>query len=349
MATRLYRLTQDGSKRLALSWGTNYSNFTVRLDGQVVGIVPNKAALQAGQGIQLGPDSQLYVYLERNQIHVSYNGRTVSGSPGDPQYKLNQAVGVLVWVCISTIAFGFLSGSGSSYAPRNNLTLGIALGSGILYGVLAFFVRSRSKIALWIAVGFYALDTLGVVFLLFGRSGGLYIVGLFVHILFLRLMWNGFAAIDALQAGNYNPSRSGDLQPLPGRFPSDINSASEIMVVPPTNQIVPPTTNWTPPSAPVYQTAQVDSGINFASESKPSAEQLLRQAVDIVKRGGDRQQARSLVNEALKIESRNADGWYLIGYLADTKAERKAALERTLALNPNHQRAQQEFAKLTNG
>ncbi len=80
-----------------------------------------------------------------------------------------------------------------------------------------------------------------------------------------------------------------------------------------------------------------------------TADQLLKQAVEIVKSGGDRRQAKSLVNEALKIESGNADGWYLSGYLADTKAERKAALDRTLMLNPNHKRAQQEFARLANG
>jgi hypothetical protein len=350
MATKLYQLTKGDSKRLALRWGMGYSNLTVRLDGQVIGTIPNKAALEAGQNIHLGTDSDLYIYLERSQLHVNYNGKPLPGSPGDPQYKLNQAVGVLIWVSISTILFAMVGGT-ASYSQTRTLSLWITIGIGVVYGLLAFFVRSRSKIALGIAVFFYGLDTLGVIFLLLGRSPGIYIVSFFVHLLFLRLMWRGFSAIDDLASGNYNMNRSGPgiLQPLPGRFPNDINSGAETMVIPSSAPIAPQPSAWMQPATPISEIMKTDAGTNLTPVTKSSADQLLRQAVDIVKSGGDRQQAKSLVNEALKIESHNADCWYLIGYLADTKAERKAALERTLALNPNHQRAQQEFARLTNG
>jgi hypothetical protein len=48
MPKQQYALEQGGPKRLEISWTGIWRNFTVRLDGQVVGTVENQKALRAG-------------------------------------------------------------------------------------------------------------------------------------------------------------------------------------------------------------------------------------------------------------------------------------------------------------
>src|SRR5258706_4959206 len=182
MTTRRYALSKGERRRLTLSWGIFYSNFTVRLDDQIIGTIPDQLSLNSGKGFQLEDGSQLFIYRESSQIKISRNGRPLPGSAADPQVKLNIAMGAIAFVCLASVFFGLVGGS--TYNPqKSSLTIGIMIGSASLYGVLAFFVRSRSKIALGIAVGLYGLDTLGIIILLLGRTPGSYIVALGEHIL----------------------------------------------------------------------------------------------------------------------------------------------------------------------
>jgi len=333
MATMRYALSKGEHKRLALSWGMSYSNFTVRLDGQVIATIPNRKALEAGVSIPLEDGSSLFVYREKGFVRISRNGRPLPGSIGDPQAKLNGAISAILFVGVLSIVVG-LAGLGGTNPQKT--TYWITLGSGVLYGAFIFFVRSRSKIALGIAFAVYALDTLGILFLVFSKSPGSYVIALGEHLLFLSFMWRGFGAIDELNTSNDTSTPSNSiLQPLPTRFPNSADSS-----LAPAPAVVAPS---------FLSRVSLDEDKPAAAPiSQSSANQLLKQAVDIVKSGGDKHQAKSLVNEALKVEPHNADGWYLIGYLADNAIERKAALQRTLALNPDHKRAQQEIARLTN-
>ena len=345
MPTQTYALSKGGAGRLTLSWEMFWSNFRVYLDGKLVGTIPDQESLVAGQMFQLAGGSQLYIQLGKTDLEVLYNNR-----PLFPAYvksverKLNLQMGILLFIGIVTILVGVIGGG--PFNPEKVAAYGwITAVLGIAYCILAIYVGRGSKIALGIAVGIYIIDTLAIfLFLAMSKLQVIYFIALAEHLVLLAVMSDGFRTIDELHGRNnyssYSPSDE-ELQPLP-KNPSLPSNYSKVTRVP-TDLVRQSATD-------LFQTVQPSSeNLTSSLSSELSVNQLLKQAIDIIKNNGDRQQAKFLVNEALKIERRNADGWYLIGYLADTKAEREAALERTLALNPNHLAAQQEFAKLKNG
>jgi hypothetical protein len=65
-------------------------------------------------------------------------------------------------------------------------------------------------------------------------------------------------------------------------------------------------------------------------------------------RDGHPQQARHLIQHVLAIDPRSEHGWLLMAYVAQSNEERRAALWQLLMLNPEHERIQQAYLKLTN-
>lgn len=72
---------------------------------------------------------------------------------------------------------------------------------------------------------------------------------------------------------------------------------------------------------------------------------MLRRAAKLIK-DGDRAGAMSIVEGVLSASKQNADAWYLYAYLSVDRASRIDALNRALAINPDHARAQQMMASL---
>jgi hypothetical protein len=79
--------------------------------------------------------------------------------------------------------------------------------------------------------------------------------------------------------------------------------------------------------------------------SSPDHQEKLRQAVEIA-RGGDRQEARRLVEEVLQDDEENARAWLLLARLTENVDEKRMALTTVLQLNPGNQRAQEMLDQL---
>ncbi len=63
-------------------------------------------------------------------------------------------------------------------------------------------------------------------------------------------------------------------------------------------------------------------------------------------RAGDMAQAQMLAADVVSQNPDDPNGWYLLSQLVDSDARRAAYLSKTLALAPDHPRAQAEFAAL---
>lgn len=74
--------------------------------------------------------------------------------------------------------------------------------------------------------------------------------------------------------------------------------------------------------------------------------QKLQQAIQLA-RSGDKQKAQYLLAQTLQEEPENAQAWYLLSLLVDSESKQTAYLQRVLALDPTHEKAQARLAELT--
>ena len=73
--------------------------------------------------------------------------------------------------------------------------------------------------------------------------------------------------------------------------------------------------------------------------------QKLQQAIQLA-RQGDKQKAQYLLTQTLQEEPENTQAWYLLSLLVDSEAKQAAYLQRVLALDPAHEKAQSRLSGL---
>jgi len=71
MPKNSFALEAGGPKRLQISWSGMWKNIQVTLDGQQLGTIPDKAALEQGAEFPLPEGSRLKVQLVRSGMAVS--------------------------------------------------------------------------------------------------------------------------------------------------------------------------------------------------------------------------------------------------------------------------------------
>src|SRR5512136_1169573 len=159
MPKREYALERGGDKSLEIFWEGNWKNTTVRLNGNLIGAIPNKAELGTGQIFQLPDGTALRVQLVNNELRVLRNDKPLPGSSSDPAAKLAQSFGIIYFIAGLNIVLGFIA---LIFQVGFLQTLGfgiISVAIGFMFLVLGFFTQRRSLIALIIALIIYSLDT----------------------------------------------------------------------------------------------------------------------------------------------------------------------------------------------
>jgi hypothetical protein len=203
MPKKQYALEKGGAKRLELSWGGMWRNFTVRLDGEVVGTIENQKALRAGQTFALADDSQIHVQLVTKvgstELQVTRDGQPLPGSAADPEQRVKTAYGILFFIAGLNIVLGLIG-----LIARSELlaSLGLGLGSvifGLFFLGAAFFVMRRSQIALILAIIVFALDAILGIVLAVGAGGSPAIGGLIARVILFIPLVNGVKAIKELR------------------------------------------------------------------------------------------------------------------------------------------------------
>lgn len=194
MPTLTYALEPNAPKRLEISWGWFWKNFTIRLDGQEVGRLAGQKELQQGQEFHLPDGSQLSVRLRGglfSELHVLRDGQPLPGSASDPGVRLRNAYLALYFIGGLNLLFGLLA---EIFQASFLLELGVGLYSmvlGVAFLGLGFLVMRRSFIALVIAFALLLVETLSR--LLVGFSPGL-----LLNVIFLVILWQGMDALRAM-------------------------------------------------------------------------------------------------------------------------------------------------------
>lgn len=200
MPTKKFALEKGGPERLEVEWRGNFKDFEVRLDGVLLGSFDNAKALKAGGSFSLEDGSTLEVKLATAlvpELHLTRNGAPVPGSAADPEQRVQAAAGMIFFISGVNTVLGLLAGAFNIYFLQS---MGLGLGSmiaGAVYGILGYFVRQRSMVALGLAVGLFLLDGL---YLVASRSGAGSTGGIVARVFFLVPMVMGFPALRTLQA-----------------------------------------------------------------------------------------------------------------------------------------------------
>jgi hypothetical protein len=162
---RHYTIESGGKRDLYLAWDAfTWKNFVVILDGKQISRMDNgAAALRDGREFRLPGGARLTIQIKRHflfkDLHVHINDEPIPNTPSDPDVKIRRAANALFFIAVFDVILGFLAAQSSSPSLT---TLGFGwttVAIGMVLFSLALLVRKGSLIALFLAIGFYLLDT----------------------------------------------------------------------------------------------------------------------------------------------------------------------------------------------
>ncbi len=197
-----YAFEAGGEERLTLSWNSDWRDFTVSLDGNPVGVVPNQKALRNGYEMSLPDGSTLkiklvIIYLEE-KLQILRNGQPLPDSESDPNYRLRRACRAIYLIAAYVGLMGVVTFSSFPEFARNFNSARIIFFS-FAFLVLGFFTQRKSVIALILAIilvmGYIVVTHSFVVFLGYQEGVGPYAT----VFLFLFVMLPGVKAIRELK------------------------------------------------------------------------------------------------------------------------------------------------------
>lgn len=203
MPTKRYALEAGGGERVEVSWSGIWKNAAVTLDGRLLGTFADQKELKAGQEFRLEDGSALHVQLVQagfaTELRLSRDGEPLPGSAADPAQRLATAYGVIFFIAGLSAVLGLVAGV---FRIQFLLSIGVgfaSLFSAAIYGVLGWFVKQRSRVALGIAIAVFIVDgALSLVTV--AKAGGTPpIGGIIMRVFFLLMMFQGFPAIRALE------------------------------------------------------------------------------------------------------------------------------------------------------
>lgn len=196
-------LEPGGAKRLEISYGMNWKNISIKLDGREIGVIPDQKALKEGRAFKLDDGSDLSLQLARSafstELRVLRNGKPLPGSASDPATKLTTSYSVIFFVGGLSAVIGLLAEVGNVEFLRGFGAGWFTVIVGVIFIGLGFLVRQRMLLALYAAIALYALDAVLLVVTAVGVPGGRAPVsGIVLHVIFLIFMYQGVGAIQEL-------------------------------------------------------------------------------------------------------------------------------------------------------
>jgi hypothetical protein len=232
MPQKKFALEAGGPQRLEVSWRGGFKDLSVSLDGQSVASFEGPKELKEPQRVSLPDGSTLEVQVASvfviPELRLTRDGEPIPGSASDPVTRHAGAWGMVFAVAILNVAIGLLV---ELFDLTSLRAIGAGWGSlltGLVYGVLAFFVRRKSVVALGLAVGLFVLDGILVVMAGAQARGGPNVGGIVARVFFLIPMVRGFAAIGELR----EPGRARPSPARPAAAPSRTAAGAASAAVP---------------------------------------------------------------------------------------------------------------------
>jgi hypothetical protein len=197
-----YAIGKGGSKRLEISWKGNFTEFTIRLDGNLIGSINDREQLEAGQEFHLEDGSSIKIQLPRRSIlsypQVLINSQTIHPSGLEPTKRLSNAYKLIFILAGANLAVGIILLYRTGLQKYFALSLRSLVAGGIFL-LLAFLVMRRSIIALAAAVGILNIDLILAVIFPPELPKFILIAAVVFRIFILLVMIQGFGAIKALK------------------------------------------------------------------------------------------------------------------------------------------------------
>lgn len=204
MAKLSYAFQHGAEPCLDVSWKVNYKETTVSLFGNIIGVIPSKEMLLAGQEYYLADGSTIKVQLMKNflstKLVVSRNGEPLDTPDSTPQGILDSAVAVLYVIGCINIVLGLLAVFTDIEFVQNWGFASQSIFFGVIMASLGYYVEKHSLIALFLAVVIVITDAI------FGVVGGYLIThqvntaGLVARFFFFLPLFKAFGAIKSLKA-----------------------------------------------------------------------------------------------------------------------------------------------------
>jgi hypothetical protein len=196
-------LEQGGPKRLELSWKGTWQEVKIHLDGRQIGAFTDRDHFITGQEFTLKDGSLLKIQLSGKSMFAVprfyLDGRPLSLSGYPPQQRLKMSYQTLFMIAAVGIVFGLhglLMDEPIGSLPKGGWPY---IAGGLVFAVLGVFVMRKSIVALSIAVGIGAIDTILACFISFGIPWPLRILIIVFRLGLLFLLSQGFGAIRELK------------------------------------------------------------------------------------------------------------------------------------------------------
>ncbi|QQR41604.1 hypothetical protein JKA73_20820 [Myxococcus xanthus] len=204
MGSKKLALEAGGPPRLELSWGWGWKQFTVTLDGKVVGTLDGGAAeLKRGVFFTLPDGSSLNVLLLsgvfRTGLAVSRDGKALPGSDTDPSQQVTRAANMLYFLAGVNTLLGVIGLLVESEALE---AAGMGLGSilfGVVVAVLGFFTYRGTRAAPILAGILYIADALTTVVDTFTEGGRVPVVALIIRAYIITTLFTAAKAAAELR------------------------------------------------------------------------------------------------------------------------------------------------------
>jgi len=202
LASKSFALEPGGGERLLVSWGGGFKDLELSFDGQPLASFADPKQLKEPQAVSLPDGSTLDVQVASPflfpELRLSRDGEPLPGSSGDPQVRHAAAWQVVAFVAVLNVVVGLLVEATGADFLRSIGAGWPSVISGLVYGVLAWFVRARSLVALAIAVALFVLDGVLVMMTAAQATGTPPVGGLVARAFLLIPMLRGFEALRAL-------------------------------------------------------------------------------------------------------------------------------------------------------
>ncbi len=205
MPSKTYYLDAAKTEILTVKWGMFFKNVEVSYNGQPLGTVPSKQALEQGYEFSLPDGRSLVAQLTRNvyqpELELRLSGQPVPGSATDPRERLKRAGYTLLFIGGLNLVLGLVA----ALQPADVLqSLGLGWGSvveGILYAGLGWWGYKRlSPVAFALAGVLFVLDGALMIAASAEAGGNSGSGGILMRILLTAFIYQGFQAARRLRA-----------------------------------------------------------------------------------------------------------------------------------------------------
>jgi len=203
-----FKLSATDPRPVVMEWSGMWKNIRISVDGELLGTIPDSAALKAGQTFAVPGGGQLDVKLVSGfqpRLELRYDGVALPGSAADPESVLKLARGVIWFMGGLTFVVGLIAELG-----QVQFLLGIGMNwisslVGALMLGLGYFVGKRSMAALGVACGLVIFDSVATLVMAAQSGGRSGMGGIAMRAIFLVAMFKGFGAIKELRARTTPP------------------------------------------------------------------------------------------------------------------------------------------------